>query len=101
MLEDPLANCFAEIFEIVAAGIAGIDHEVAMERGHLSAAADKPAASRLIDQLPGGMTLRILEGRPARLFLDRLDRFAVLAHRIHLMPNLRTIVRIAFEDSMG
>src|ERR1044072_4931832 len=92
---------FAEIFEIVARSLPHVDHEVAVKRRHLSAADDEAAAVRLVDQLPRGMTLGILEGRTTGLFTNRLHRLAVIAHRIHFGADLRAIIRIAFEQHRG
>src|SRR5205085_1946644 len=78
------ANLLTEIFEVVAGRLPHVDHEVAVKRRHLRAAYDEPAASRFVNQLPGRMSVGILERRAAGLLADRLNRLAVIAHRIHI-----------------
>ena len=72
MGEDAAANVFAERFDVGGGGTADIDQEVAMQLGHLRAAHAQPAAARRVDQLPGFMTLWILERGAAGRRAQRL-----------------------------
>ena len=72
------ADFLAETFYIRSGGVAAVDEKVAMQLRDLRIADDKPAATCGVDQLPGFMAFRILEGRPAGTALDRLRRLARL-----------------------
>src|SRR6202012_2809475 len=78
------AHLLAEIFDVGGARIAAIDQEIAMHLRHLRVADDKPAAAGAIDKLPGLMAGRILEGRAAGFFADRLRRLARRGDALHL-----------------
>src|SRR5450631_4114887 len=67
----------------MAGGAAGIDQEVAVQLRDLRAADPQSAAAGGIDQLPGAFARRILEGRAAGLFANRLRGFAVVLHLVH------------------
>src|SRR4029077_11909487 len=64
-------------------GITGIDQEIAMHFRYLRAADAKTAAAVGVDQLPGAVAGRVLEGRAAGLFADRLRRLAMGLHLGH------------------
>src|SRR6266436_9349641 len=61
----------------------GIDQEVAVHFRDLRVADPQAAAAGGIDQLPGAFARRILEGRAAGLFANRLSGFAVVLHLVH------------------
>src|SRR5882672_3624633 len=79
----PCAHGFAQRFNIVAGRGTGVDQEVAMHLRHLRAADAQAPAARGVDQLPGAVTWRILEGRAAGLFANWLSGFAVVLHLVH------------------
>src|SRR3984893_11567209 len=62
---------------------AGIDQEVAVHFRDLGVADPQAAAAGGIDQLPSAFARRILEGRTAGLFANRLSGFAVVLHLVH------------------
>src|SRR5260370_41908545 len=64
-------------------GITGIDQEIAVHLRYLRAADAKTAAAGGVDQLPGAVAGRVLEGRAAGLFADRLRRLAMGLHLGH------------------
>src|SRR2546423_15169949 len=64
-----------------------VDQEIAVHFRHLRAADAQTAAARGLDQLPGAMVRRILEGRATGLFADRLRVFAVVLHLVHPRAN--------------
>src|SRR5205823_9465611 len=53
----------------------------------LRAADAQTAAAGGLDQLPGAMVRRILEGRATGLFADRLRVFAVVLYLVHPRAN--------------
>src|SRR6266702_6655621 len=63
--------------------VAGVDQEIAMQLRDLRAADAKPAAAGGIDQLPGAVAGRVLEGRAPRFFADRLHGLAMGLHLVH------------------
>src|SRR3954468_13474932 len=67
----------------MAGGAAGVDQKIAMYLRDLGAANAQAAATGGIDQFPGAVAGRILEGRAAGLFADRLRGFAVVLHLVH------------------
>ena len=71
----------------MAARIAGIDQEIAVHFRHLGAADAQAAAAGGIDQLPGAVAGRILEGGAAGLFADWLRGLAMGLHLLHPRPN--------------
>ena len=67
--------------------VTGVDQEIAVHFRHLRAADAQAAAAGGVDQLPGAVAGRILEGRAAGLFADRLRGFAVVLHLVHPRPD--------------
>src|ERR1700722_728082 len=63
--------------------VTGIDQEIAVHFRYLRAADAQAAAAGGIDQLPGAVAGRILEGRSPRLFANRLRGLAVGLHLVH------------------
>ena len=61
MFEHARAHGLAQIFEVVAGGGTGVDHEIAVHRRHLRAADHQAAPARLVDLLPGRRALGVLE----------------------------------------
>src|SRR5258708_720402 len=71
----------------MAGRLTNVDQEIAVHFRHLGTAdAQTPAAGR-VDQLPGAVSRRILEGRAASLFADRLRGFAVVLYFVHPHAN--------------
>src|SRR3569832_2789863 len=62
---DPLAHSLTELFDVVCRGVAGVDQEVAMHFGDLRTTELETTAAGGVDQLPGRVSRRILEGRAA------------------------------------
>src|SRR5437868_337398 len=67
----------------MAGGVAGIDEEIAVHLRDLRAADAQTSAAGGVDQLPRAMARRVLEGRAAGLFANRLRRLAVALHLLH------------------
>ena len=63
----PGADLFAQRFDVGGGGVAGVDQEVAVLLGDLGGAVHQAAAAGFVDQLPGLVAGRILEGRAAGL----------------------------------
>ena len=68
-------------------GVAGVDEEIAVHFRHLRAADAQAAAAGGIDQFPGAVAGRVLEGRAAGLFADRLRGLAMGLHLVHPRAN--------------
>lgn len=56
-LLDPSADFFAERFKVLSRGIAGIDEEIAVLLGDLSAADFEPTAAGIVNYLPGALAI--------------------------------------------
>src|SRR4051812_13891686 len=84
---DPLAHGFAQSFNVMARGVTGVDKEVAVHFRHLRAADLEAPAAGGIDQLPGAVARRVLEGGATGLFTNRLSRFAVGLNLVHARAN--------------
>src|SRR5437764_15353359 len=67
----------------MAGGVAGIDEEIAVHFRDLRAADAQTSTAGGVDQLPRAMAWRVLEGRAAGLFADRLRSLAVALHLLH------------------
>ena len=69
-----------------SAAVAGaaVDEEIAVHGRDLRVADDEPAAAGAVDQLPGLGARRVLEGRAAGLFPDRLRGLARAGDALHL-----------------
>uniref|UniRef100_A0A0N4ZGW4 LigA n=1 Tax=Parastrongyloides trichosuri TaxID=131310 RepID=A0A0N4ZGW4_PARTI len=76
------ADGFAQPLDVGGGRLAGVDHEVGVQLAELGAAAGDgvqlAAPARVVDQLPRRMAVRVLEGRAAGLFADRLGLLAPL-----------------------
>src|SRR5215203_3426809 len=68
-------------------GVTGIDEEIAVHFRDLRPADAQAAAAGGIDQFPGAVAGRILEGRSSGLFANRLSRFAMGLHLVHPRAN--------------
>src|SRR5580698_741012 len=66
---------------------AGIDEEVTVQLRYLRAADAQAPAARCVDQFPRAVAGRILEGRAAGLFPDRLRGLAMVLHLVHPRPD--------------
>src|SRR5438128_8009369 len=64
-------------------GVTGIDEEIAVHFRHLRSADTKAPAAGGVDQFPGAVAGRILEGRSPGLFADRLRGLAMGLHLGH------------------
>src|SRR5437879_5679817 len=84
---NPLAHGFAQRFNVMAGGVTGVDQEVAVHFRYLRAADTQAAAAGGIDQLPGAVPRRILEGGAAGLFTNRLSCLAVGLNLVHACAN--------------
>src|SRR5262245_4436484 len=73
----PRAHRLAKPFEVRAAGVPLVDEKIAVHLRHLGVADAQSPAPRLIDQLPGLASRRVLEGRTAGAALDRLHLLAI------------------------
>src|ERR1700674_202766 len=62
---DPGADEFAEILDVGRAGRTQVDQEIAVHLRDLGLAEFEPAAARPVDELPGLLARRVLEGRPS------------------------------------
>src|SRR5260370_40948442 len=67
----------------MAGGGSCSDQEVAVHFRDLRGAAAQTSAAGGVDQLPRAMARRVLEGRAAGLFADRLRALAVALHLLH------------------
>src|SRR5271169_2759360 len=75
-LQHPAPDLLAERFEIGGGRLAAIDEKIAVHGRNLGVAEAQAAAARLVDQLPGLQSRRVLERRAAGLLADRLRGFA-------------------------
>src|SRR5581483_4095660 len=100
-LLDPRAHRFAEFLDLGAGGVALVDEEVAVHLGDLGVADREPAAAGGVDQLPGLLAGRILEGRAAGPALDRLGLLAIGGDVVHLGEDPRGIAGLALEQGLG
>src|SRR5690348_3665415 len=98
---DALSHRLAEHLDVGSGGAATIDQEVAMQLRHLRSTDDQSAATRGIDQLPGFVAGRILEGRSTGAALDRLRRLARLGDLVHFGCNRRTVALPPLENRLG
>ena len=64
-----------------------VDQKIAVHFRHLRTADAQAPAARRVDQLPGAVTGRILEGRSSRLFADRLCGLAMVLYFVHPRAN--------------
>src|SRR5215470_10292684 len=85
--QDPLAHGFAQRFNVMAGGVTGVDQEVAVHFRHLGAADAQAPAAGGINQLPGAVAGRVLEGGAAGLFTNRLSCLAVVLNFVHARAN--------------
>jgi len=59
------SHLFAQRLDIGRRCVADIDEEIAMQMRHLRAADDQATTARRVDELPGLVTIGVLEGRTA------------------------------------
>src|ERR1700675_542906 len=71
----------------MAGRLTGVDQEIAVHLRHLGAADTQTPAAGGVYQLPGTVPGRILEGRAAGLFADRLRGFTMVLHLVHARAN--------------
>src|SRR6187401_742661 len=72
-----------------------------MQLRYLRAADDQSATAGSIDELPGLLPWRVLEGRAAGAALDRLGRLARLGDLVHFGGDGCTIARRALKCGLG
>ncbi len=77
---DSGADGFAERFDVMRGGVADVDQEITVHLRDLGATDLQAATAGSVDQFPGAVAGRILEGRAAGLFPDRLCGLAVGLH---------------------
>src|SRR5690606_12684665 len=92
-LAHPPAHFLAQSLDIRARRIAGVYQEVGVLRADLRAAQPEPAATGRIDQAPGLVAGRILEGRAAGLAAERLRLLAGVGDAVHLRADVLGIAR--------
>src|SRR4029079_14759926 len=90
-----------ECVDVGAGGIALVDEEVAMHLRDLGIADAQATTAGGIDQLPGLLAGRILEGRAAGAALDRLHFLAIGGDAVHLGEDVRGLARVALEQRLG
>ncbi len=95
------AHRLAQRLDVGGGGAAEIDQEVAVQLRHLRVADLEAAAAGGVDQLPGLVAGRVLEGRAAGAALDRLRRLARLGDLVHLGGDRGRIARRALEQRLG
>ena len=71
-----------------------------MELRHLGRAHGEAAHPGAVDQLPGLVARRVLEGRAAGAALDRLGGLAAFRDLVHCRGNLGGIARTALEQRL-
>src|SRR6266545_251878 len=91
----------AQSLDVGSGGAAQIDQKVAVHFRHLGVADLEPAAAGGIDDLPGLVAGRVLEGRAAGAALDRLGGLARLRDLVHLGGDLRRIAGLVLEHCRG
>src|SRR5690606_4434618 len=72
-----------------------VDEEIAVHLGNLRAADAQAAAAGRVDELPGAVTRRILEGGSASSLARRLVLLAVLGNLFHLLEDVLRLARPA------
>src|SRR5712672_572105 len=91
----------AQCLDIGRARVAAVDQEIAVHLRHLGVAHHKAAAAGGVDQLPGFVARRILEGRAAGAALDRLRGLARPGDLVHLGGDLLAIAGPALKQRLG
>ena len=81
--------------------VAVVDEEIAVHLRHMRAAHAQAPAARRVDQLPGAVAGRVLEGRSAGAAFDGLVGFPVLGHIAHGRFDLGWIAGGAFVRRLG
>src|SRR5262245_726646 len=97
----PRPHGLAKLLEIGPTRLPLIDEEVAVHLRDLGVADREPAAAGGINELPGFVPRRVLEGRAAGAALDRLRLLAIGGDAVHLSENLRGLACLALEQSFG
>ena len=95
------AHGLAELLDLRRGGAALVDQEVAVQLGNLRRADGEAAQAGLVDELPGFVAGRILEGRAAGAALDRLRRLAPLGDLVHGARDLGRIAGLALKQRLG
>ena len=95
------AHFLAEALDVGSAGVAAIDQEVAVQLGDLRVADHEAAAAGGIDQLPGLVPRRVLEGRAAGAALHRLRGLALAGDLVHLGGDRRGVAGRALKQRRG
>src|SRR5690606_38663228 len=94
---DAAAHFLTEAFDVRACRIAGVYQEVRVLLAHLGSTHPEAAATRRIDQPPGLVAGRVLEGRAAGLAPQRLGLLAGMRDAVHLRADLCRVARRAAE----
>ena len=96
---DARAHGLAQRLDVGGGGAAEIDQEIAVQLGDLRVADHEAAAAGGVDQLPGLLAGRVLEGRAAGAALDRLRRLARLGDLVHLGADGGAVAGLALEQA--
>src|SRR3546814_4223087 len=83
MLRHPAARLLAEVLQVGGGRRAGVDQEVAVLVRHHGAAEREPAAAGGVDELPGPMARRDLEGAAAGAAADWLPVRPLILDLLH------------------
>src|SRR5579883_873413 len=100
-LAHPSPHLLAERLDVRRRGVAAVDQEVAVHLRHLGVADDEAAAAGGVDELPGLVAGRVLEGRAAGPALDRLRRLARRGDLVHLGRDRDSIAGAAAKEGLG
>ncbi len=91
----------AQALDVLGAGALVVDEEVTVHLRHLGAADPVAPAAGRIDEFPGAVAGRVLEGRAAGALLDGLVGFAILRNLVHLARDLGGVAGLALIERLG
>src|SRR5262245_47468268 len=84
ILAHALSHGLAEGLDVGSGGVATVDQEIAVQLGDLRVADHEATAAGGVDELPGLLARRVLEGGAAGAAPDRLRRLTRLGDLVHL-----------------
>ena len=94
---DPTPDFLAQRLDLGTRRATEIEQEIAMLFRHLGIAHGQPPAARGIDQGPGLVALRVLEGRAAGAAAQRLGFLAGAGDRVHFRSDGLGVAGLASE----
>src|SRR5271166_5347510 len=94
-------HLFAERFDVAGGCMAAVDEKVAMHGRDLSVADRQPPAAGPIDESPSLFARRVLEGRAAGFFADRLGSLSRAGDSLHLRLDRGGIAGAALQHGAG